>query len=184
MKNGSLFTNFKSFFQLLSVIFLINILLTRFTFAESWKFIGISDSLQEKMMSELRISNTPNQRQADQLIRYLMKTSEYQNVVIYKENSNLVVQAYPIQRIAHIKIKGNQNFNQEILIKILDLKSGDKYNKNKILKAGENLKKYYAQKGYLSTDVEVSLSNYKNNSLDVAYSLKENSPCLIKSIEV
>lgn len=121
----------------------------------------------------------------DQLVRLIMEQGVFEKVSAYRTpGGDVVIEAQSIKTISAVKIMGNQNSSAETLFELIGIKSGEKFDKKKIIESGERLKAFYADQGYFNTLIEVKFVNSGLGLIEIIFNIEERSPCRITSIEI
>ena len=121
-------------------------------------------------------------RAADEIVRLLFNSNLFQNVAVYKEGSHFKVVGYTLKKVNEVLISGNKYFSEDSLLEIVKLNSGTKFDRKLSIEAANNLKEFYVDNGFLNAKIEVYFINDGPGSLDIIFSVKENSPTLIENI--
>jgi outer membrane protein insertion porin family len=87
-------------------------------------------------------------------------------------------------RLGKFTIRGNKLFNQDLLARVLQLKTGDVFNLGKVRKSLENYTKLYGQFGYInftaSPDIE---ADRKKHVIELALDFEEEKQFIVHRIE-
>lgn len=121
----------------------------------------------------------------DQLIRELMSTGQYERVSAQENDSGkLEIVAKPLRLVKQVTFAGNSALSSTELNDISELKISEKFDRRKILKAGEAVKQLYADNGYFNAVIEVNFLRQPDNNLKIAFNINEKAPCRIADIVV
>lgn len=122
---------------------------------------------------------------ADKVIQKLMKKEIFESVIVYKlKSGEVVIVAEALLRIGKITVSGHTIASELELIDILGLEKGVRFEKNQIIKASDKLQEYYNQNGFFNVKIKVDLDEKKRGNLFVKYTISENKPCILKSIDI
>ena len=132
---------------------------------------------------------TPTVSQIDTLIKYLMKTGQYENLRVYKSaRKNRIfysIEATFAKTINKINLSGYKQFSRQELLDALDIRVGQKFDLNAVKNSAKQIKDYYAKNGYLNASVQIKnelSSDKKNKKIDISYYIIENSLSIISKI--
>ncbi|MGB9712779.1 MAG: outer membrane protein assembly factor BamA, partial [Dissulfurimicrobium hydrothermale] len=85
--------------------------------------------------------------------------------------------------IRDIKIKGNKNIKDDKIKETIGLKPYTVINEKALQEAAQKIKALYEDKGYLGTEVGVSVGNVSGEAADVIFDVTEGQKARIKSIQ-
>ncbi len=87
-------------------------------------------------------------------------------------------------RLGRFVIRGNKLFKQEVLAPILQMKSGDVFNRSKVVKSIENYKKLYGQFGYINFTADPDIEpDRKRRTINLALDFVEEKQYFLHRIE-
>jgi outer membrane protein insertion porin family len=87
-------------------------------------------------------------------------------------------------RLGRFVIRGNKLFKQELLTRVLQLKTGDIFNLSKVRKSLENYKKLYGQFGYINFTAEPDINpDRKKHIINLALDFEEDKQYFVHRIE-
>ena len=112
----------------------------------------------------------------DRLLREMMQSQNFQNIeadlVTVSGRKTLLITAKPLKTIGSIVFKGNHKLSLTQLSRVGDLHLKDNFNETKIKTYANQLKKFYADSGFLNAEIEIVPT----------VNIKENQPCRITKI--
>ncbi|MGQ9744666.1 MAG: outer membrane protein assembly factor BamA [Dissulfurimicrobium sp.] len=85
--------------------------------------------------------------------------------------------------IREIKIKGNKTIKNDKIKETIALKPYTVINEKALQDAAQKIRALYEDKGYLGTEVEVSVEDVSGDAADVIFDVREGEKAQIKSIE-
>ncbi len=154
------------------------------------KMTGIPSEIKKELFSKFpRLKNKKlSPSYLDRVIRYLMKTNKFENVFVYKENTNgsplNTITAFPIRVIDKISIHGNQYFSNSDLRDALDIKEDTSFDQKNTEQSIRVLRKLYRDNGYLNAQIRISYGKRFFDKISITYSISEGSPCEISGIHI
>lgn len=145
---------------------------------------GVDSSHQQMLMEKLpKLGNRPVALDlVDEALRLLMATGEFERVTAERTPEGVKIIATPLRLVGDIKIEGNQLASDKALLEVIQIEPGEKFDRRKILRAGEELKAFYGERGYFNTVIEVEFLKKEKNQLTIHFAVTENEPCLVSSL--
>lgn len=126
----------------------------------------------------------PTPSEVDEIIRLVTKTKEYSFIRGLQLQNSVLIEAIPLNFIGQFYFTGNREISSRHIRAISDLQVGQKIDKQTVINAGENIKKYYQDQGFLNVEVEAHVKSSKNNLTTIHFSIIENQPTLLKQIVI
>ncbi|HEX4922988.1 MAG TPA: POTRA domain-containing protein [Bdellovibrionales bacterium] len=127
--------------------------------------------------------NDPTPAALDELLRILFALNHYEDLQVHY-NAGYRIVGVPIRRIETVNVRGNSNMSSSEILKVLNIRQGDRPARRQILDSVENLTKEYNRKGFLTTAVEVSFLDQKSGRVDVSIDVREGPRARIKQLEM
>lgn len=119
----------------------------------------------------------------DEIIRFLMLTESYSSVELQSnQTGSYDLLATPLKSLKEIDITGNIHFTDDEILAALGLKAEAKISRDHLTLAGNRLKEFYGNKGYLNTIVSFDLTDADIGQAVLHVRIRERPPCLIKDI--
>ncbi|MDR1493180.1 MAG: BamA/TamA family outer membrane protein [Planctomycetaceae bacterium] len=87
-------------------------------------------------------------------------------------------------KINDVKIIGNNLYTQEKLRKKFELKSGDYYLHDLMLRDRRSMEDMYGDKGYLYAKIQENVRFLEDGKVDIIYTIQEDKPVVINSIDI
>ncbi|MGE3387407.1 MAG: POTRA domain-containing protein, partial [Bdellovibrionales bacterium] len=123
--------------------------------------------------------------EVDEVVRVLAQTGAYERVLAQQlDNGQIQVVAKPLRTIRQVVIKGQKNFGEADLRAVINIRPGDRFERKKVLEAGERLKQYYGERGFFNCVIEVNFSKETESTLTVSFMIDEKPPSRITKIEI
>jgi len=156
-------------------------------FAAELRFTNVDNATVEKIKKarpEL-FEGTPTQDKIDEIIRSLMLNGDQERVSARKsDDGNIEIIASPLRLMSNVTISGNSTFRTKDILAAAGLNPNDRFERSKVIEAGERIKQYYSERGYFNAVVEISFLKSQGSHLNIIFQIQENDPCRIKSLEV
>lgn len=119
-------------------------------------------------------------------IRSLYQTGFFEDVSLYKKDSNtLVIKVIERPSISEVIIKGNKLIDSDILNDALDslgLKTGRIYNQVDLERVVLDLKRRYQNQGYYAADIDITSEALPRNRVALKVTIVEGEPATIGRI--
>lgn len=123
--------------------------------------------------------------EVDQLIRALTLTGLYERVTAESgDKGKITIIANALRSIKEVAIRGEKSFKESELRPLLGLEPGQRFERKKVIEAGERLKTFYGERGYFNAVIEVSFTKESAGELLITFVIIENSPCRIQKINI
>lgn len=143
---------------------------------------GTVESLQKKYPQ--LFDKSTSLAEIDELVRQLMTVGNFEKVTALQQgNGDVVIEVQVLRRLTDVQIRGNKSFSTNSIKDLLDLKTGQNFERGSVTEAGERLKEFYGENGFYSTVVEVKFATLPDNQIQVVFEIDERSPCRIESLE-
>ncbi len=148
-------------------------------------FEGLDPAQKDLVIKQIpqAASSDPSLEVVDQTLRALMVTGDFERVIADRTDGQIKIIATPLRLIGTVQVEGNRIASDKDLKEIIRIEDGEKFDRKKVLKAGEDLKNYYGERGYFNTVIEVTFLKGEKNKLSVKFDVIENDPCEITTIE-
>jgi len=149
-------------------------------------FHGLSDADLKKVRVEVPEAFTGplTFEEVDDLLRKITQSGTYEKVYAEKKNGQIAVYATPTRYINEILFKGNRHFSRSQLMKVTELASEERFERKRVIDAGEKLKDFYGQNGFFNTVITVNFIKQESRSLNIEFDIQELEPCRIINIEI
>jgi outer membrane protein insertion porin family len=116
----------------------------------------------------------------DDIIRFLTATNNYDRVLAETDQSGSIrIVAAPLRTIRQIVIKGQDELSEREILKILGLTPMTRFDRRRVLEAGERLKTHYANEGFINAVIEINFGRESNQSVILEFKIDEKTPCRI-----
>lgn len=151
------------------------------------KFSGLNASAITQLRHDLPhvFQGDFTYEEADEIIRHLLATGLYEKVQSLVDDQNQVhIQVQPFHTLKEIKISGQSKFSDSELNKLLDLKQGERFDRQAILLATEKIKQTYGESGYFNAIVEVNFEKLADEQVNVLINVNEGSPCVLRDMVI
>lgn len=142
---------------------------------------GVRAADLKSLRAELK---NPSLSDLDEILRKLMKTGDYETVRLIQKPSGLALIAVPIRKLTKLTIQGVSEFSERELINAASLKVGERFDRDRLVKAAEKLKSFYGERGYFNAAVEINFLNLPENQIEAVIKIAENAPCRIAAIDI
>jgi len=146
---------------------------------------GVSAQDDERMKAEIpaAFEGELTYSKVDEMVRWLQSTGRFERVLAEESDSGKVrLTVRPIRMIASVRVKGQRSFRESQLLDVVHLEPGTRFERKRILEAGERLKEFYGDQGFFNTVIEVSFARTNSEQLIITFVITENSPTRIKSV--
>ena len=150
-------------------------------------FKGVAKDKQQAIQKEVpeAFNGRWSMQSVDKIITILMLSDLYEHARVYRQSGrDLIVEATPLSKIRNITFSGSQVFTEREIMIALGLKADMKFDREKVVTAGERLKNKYGSMGYFSTKVEVEFKPADSQTMDIHFSLSEGVQCEIQRISI
>lgn len=155
--------------------------------AEEPTFHSVSESEIKRLRKEVPQAFTGDLTldEIDDLVRALAVTGSYERVTAeQRENGPIQIVARPLRVVKQVTIMGHKSFRDRELKGIVEIQTGDRFERKKVIEAGERLKQFYGERGFFNTVIEVSFAKETESGLSVIFLIDEREPCLIEDVQV
>lgn len=121
---------------------------------------------------------------ADEALQLVMKMKRFESVQIQQKGpEGYVLVATPLRTVENIYIRGNRAASRSDLLDLIDISSGENFERRRILEVGERLKQYYGELGFFNTVIEVDFKTLDDRKMDLEFKITEGLPCRITQID-
>lgn len=138
-------------------------------------FIEKNSSLTKQVSSPL---------EGDQWIKALMATGRFERVSQFHSESGLKIVAEPLLRANKIIITGASQISLNELRSLVPIEEGEKFDRRKFVKFGSTLKKYYGDRGFFNTTVDLEFKKIEKNQIQINITIVEGLPCLVDVLQI
>lgn len=138
--------------------------------------------LLKKELPGLFQPGVPELSQLDQAIRVLMVQGTYENVFVQKSGAVFEIVGKPLRLIEEIRFSGTDEIDEDDLKNMLEIKSGDRFDRKKAVAAAEKIKNHYGEQGYFNAVVELGFNKTENKNIQLNVDIQEKNPCRIKTL--
>lgn len=125
--------------------------------------------------------NDPTAAGIDEIVRALFSSNHYEDLEVYNGPTFRIV-GVPIRRIESVRVQGNSNMSSGDILRLLNIREGDRPARRQILDSVEALTKEYNRRGFLTTAVEIAFQDQKGGRVDIVVDIREGPQCRIKNI--
>ena len=184
--------NFKKNIQEMMLKNLLYILLTLFSLtslkAEIVNNVNISGNERVsdetiKIYGKIEMNKDFSESDLNLILKNLYETNFFEDVKVYINNNELVVQVKEYPFVDQLVIIGEKSNNyKEQIQKLINTKQRRSFIKSNLLKDIEIIKKLYSSAGYNSVKVEIKTKEISKNSLDVLIEIDRGEKTKISSI--
>lgn len=153
--------------------------------AEEVRLHGVSDADAKQIRKDVPEAFTGelSYEEIDNVVRLLSLTGNYERVLAEEDdNGSVQVVARPLRTVKAVVINGERNLSERDLKEIVGIQPGERFERKKVVEAGERLKQFYGESGYFNTVIEVSFAKESDSGLSVIFQIDEKPPCLISDI--
>ncbi len=162
-------------------------LLTSSAFAEEVRVHGVSEELVRRLKKDVpeAYSGELTLEEVDNIVRALALTGQFERVLAESdEDGNIQVVARALRTVKQVLIQGEQNFGERELQAVIEIQPGDRFERKKVIEAGERLKEFYGNNAFYNTVIEVSFSKETDAGLTVIFVIDEKAPCRIEDVVI
>lgn len=155
--------------------------------AEEIQLYGVSQADTQLLRKEApeAFSGDLNYDEIDEAVRILALTGNYERVLAEDSGDGRIqIVARPLRTVKNITVNGERSFSERTLKDIIAIQPGERFERKKIVEAGERLKQFYGEGGYFNTVIEVSFSKETDAGLTVVFQIEEKPPCLIEDVVI
>lgn len=175
---------------LISIIIFLNSLVMALP-AAAWArrlvFEGLTKEDQSAVQKKVpkAFGDNPNYYEVDRAIRAIMSLGRFENVrAVEQANGDVKIMAKSLRLIKGISVSGNTVIATRQIERIIGLSEDEKFDRRRVIQAGEKLKELYGEKGYFNTIIEVNFLTAEDNHLHLDFVIKENKPCTITRVTI
>lgn len=152
----------------------------------SWarvEFKGVREDDQKEILRVLpQLDQSEDWSQYDRTVRLLMATTRYSFVQVSKNNETFLVQAWPLQSIASIQVKGQKQISRDEIVELLDLNAGSILTPDQLDPALDRLIKVYEERGFLNAKIDVQYVQNSKGQSDLVLDISEGIPCRVEAV--
>lgn len=124
--------------------------------------------------------------EVDEIMRFLMSTGQFSNIeVIDRAAPNgreLVLVASLLRKIQDVSIEGNHVLATSEIQRILNIESGQIFERKNLLAAADELRRAYERQGYHNAKVEIDFDLPSDNEVKVMVRINEGEPIRISDV--
>lgn len=139
----------------------------------------------EKLKKDLPqlFGNSPDLSSLDQAIRILMTGTAYENIFVNRTGpGQYELIGKPLRTVEEIRFIGRSDASESELNELLQLKTGDRFDRKRAILTGEKMKQFYGERGFFNTVIEVGFEKTPAQNMRILYTIQENTPCTIKTL--
>jgi outer membrane protein insertion porin family len=123
--------------------------------------------------------------EVDDVVRALSVSGSYERVVAEDDGEGRIhIVAKPIRVIRQVSVNGNRSFGTGQLKEVIGLNANERFERKKVIEAGERLKNFYGERGFMNSEIEVNFSKETATGLSVVFLVDEKKPCELKAVEI
>src|SRR5690349_18646965 len=149
------------------MVTILILLATSFAHALSVDVSSLLPPDQKEIQDSFKSDSSLNGAKIDQLIKKLMKSGKYDRVEAHREGERLSFRANVIKTVNSIKITGTKTVSKGDLMDLVEDLEGQRLDRKKSVEAGETLKKFLADNGYLDSEVSFTQTPHDPQSVDI-----------------
>ena len=160
---------------------------TAFAAAAGLRFTGVDNETIEKLKKDHPdlLTGELSQAKIDDIIRALMLRGDQERVSARKlEDGTTEIIASPLRLIDLITMTGNSSIRSKDLLAAAGLNPDERFERSKVIEAGEKIKQYYSERGYFNAVVEINFLKSKGSHLHINFQIQEKDPCRIQGITI
>ncbi len=120
----------------------------------------------------------------DEALRLLLKTGRYENLYVEQRGGTLHLTAKPLRTVDLIQIIGAREVDEAVLRELIEIKTGERFDRKKAVSGGEKIKNHYGERGFFNAVVEIDFQTTQSKNLIVKYTIQENKPCVIAGVSI
>jgi outer membrane protein assembly complex protein YaeT len=128
--------------------------------------------------------------EVDEITRFLMGTGLFSNIEVVERNSEsgpgreLVLVGSILRRIHDVQISGNFILTTGEISRVLNVKTGDSFERKNLLAAASDLREEYERRGYHNARVEIEFGLPNDNEVNVKVEITEGTPVRVMEVAV
>ncbi|RYZ64125.1 MAG: FtsQ-type POTRA domain-containing protein, partial [Proteobacteria bacterium] len=128
--------------------------------------------------------------EVDEITRFLMSSGAFSNIEVVErdiagsQGRELVLVANLLRKIQDVKVTGNQIVSTEDVMRILNIKAGQPFERKNLLAAANELRQEYERRGYHNARVEIEFDLPNENEVVVTAAIKEGNPVRVTEVAV
>jgi outer membrane protein insertion porin family len=155
--------------------------------AEEPQLSGLTETDIKRLRKEVPAAFTGDlsMEEVDDVVRALALIGSYERVVAEMDDQGRIhVVAKPVRTIRQISVTGQESFSERELRGIVELEPNSRFERKKVIEAGERLKQFYGERGFFNTIIEVSFARETASGLSVVFHIEEKLPCIVQSVAI
>lgn len=167
--------------------FLFSLQCASLAHAAALRFNGVEEATIEKLKQEHPdyFDGNLSQPRIDNIIRALMLNGDQERVSARRlDDGTIEIIASPLRLITQVSVTGNSAFRSKDILAAAGLSVDDRFERSKVIEAGEKIKQYYSERGYFNAVVEINFLKTKGSHVHVDFQIQEKDPCRIQSIVI
>lgn len=119
----------------------------------------------------------------DNFLRYLMSSGNYDDAYVEEEQNQLTLKVNIPKTINKVIFNGNNEYSSGVLSNLLQLEDGQKFSNSLVEEIREKILSFYADQGFLNTQINILVTDLKTNGIDLNINLQEGLPLKINELE-
>ncbi len=127
-----------------------------------------------------------DEAELDNIIRFIQKNPAIKIVQASDDSAkNKYVISYEFNKsISSLSVSGNDALSTNEILKIVDLKTGDRFDAQELVEAGERVHVAYRDLGYYNPTIDIQMPPVNDQEISVHLKIKENKVTRIKDIRI
>lgn len=126
---------------------------------------------------------TADQATMDDAIRVLMRQGTYENVFVERDSQgNFEIIGKPLRIVEEIKFNGVREVSEADLRDLLEIKTGDRFDRKKAVASGEKMKTFYGEHGFFNTVIELNFQKTEKKNIRLVFDVQEKAPCIVQGL--
>lgn len=124
--------------------------------------------------------------EVDEIVRWLMASGNFSNIEVVdrevpggSQQRELVLVASLLRRVREIRIQGNSSLSNTDVLRILDVKKGEPFERKHLLASADELRQTYEQEGFHNANVEIDFQLPSDSEVDISVAIQEGKPLRI-----
>ena len=135
----------------------------------------------------IKVGDTFDERRSADAVKALFKTGLFEDVRLERDGDVLVVAVKEREAISQITYTGNENIRTEDLekaLKEIGFAEGEVYDKSKLDKVTQELKRQYFSQGKYGVKIDTKVTKLEGNRVAIAINISEGKTARIKQINI
>ncbi len=127
-----------------------------------------------------------DEAELDNIIRFIQKNPAIKIVQATDDSQkNKYVISYEFNKsISSLAVSGNDALSSSEILKLMDLKAGDRFDAQELVEAGERVHLAYRDLGYYNPTIDIQMPPVNEQEVSVLLKIKENKVTRIKDIRI